>query len=185
MADRPDLAADQARRRRADSEVKLNRALRYPNLTVGVQSERTEAVQGADDRSTFGVGLGVTLPIWNHNQGGIALAQADLGRAEARERQRERMIRTEVESALRQFQVSAERLNAVRTGLLPRAEESRTIAEALYQEGATSLLQLLDAQRAFSEARLRAHQIFFEYQVSRSLLDRAVGTELTALGARQ
>ena len=182
---RPDLAAAQARRNRADSEVKLNRALRYPNLTFGFQSEQSRGVQGNDDLSTFGLGLGVTLPIWNRNQGGIALAQADLMQAEARVRQRDQVIRAEIQSALNQFRVSAERVEAVRTRLLPRVEESRKIAEALYEEGATNLLQLLDAQRAFNEARLRSHQILFEYQVSRSLLDRAVGAELTPLGAHQ
>jgi cobalt-zinc-cadmium efflux system outer membrane protein len=100
-------------------------------------------------------------------------------------RQRDQVIRAEIQSALNQFQVSAERVEAARSRLLPRAEESRKIAEALYEEGATNLLQLLDAQRAFNEARLRAHQILFEYQVSRSLLERAVGIELTALGAHQ
>ena len=185
MAHRPDLAAVQARRNRADSEVKFNRALRYPNLTFGFQSEQSRGVQGNDDLSTFGLGLGVTLPIWNQNQGGIALAQADLMQAEARVRQRDQVIRAEIQSALNQFRVSAERVEAVRTRLVPRAEESRKIAEALYEEGATNLLQLLDAQRAFNEARLRSHQILFEYQVSRSLIERAVGTELTALGAHQ
>ena len=181
---RPDLAAAQARRRRADSELKLNRAMRYPNLTVGLQSERIASVQGADDLSTFGVGLGIALPIWDRNQGGIALAEADLMHAEALARQRGRAIRAELASALDQFRVSAQRVEAVRTRLVPRAEESRTIAEALYEEGATSLLQLLDAQRVFNETRLRAHQILFEYQVNRFLLERAVGTELAATGTR-
>jgi len=179
---RPDLAAVQARQRRAESEVNLNRALRYPDLTVGLQSEYSSGLQGADDLSTFGVGVGVTLPIWNRNRGGIALAQADLRQTEARVRQQERAIRAEIDTALEQFRVSVERAEVVRSQLLPRTRESLTIAEALYEEGATSLLQLLDAQQAFNEAQLRAHQVLFEYQISRSLLDRAVGTELTALG---
>lgn len=178
---RPDLAAAQAGRRRAERDVKLNRALRYPNLTLGLQSERIDGVQGTDDLSTFGVGLGFTLPIWDRNRGGIASAQADLRHAEALAQQRERAIRAELESALDQFRLSAERAEAVRTRLLPRAEESRAIAEALYEEGATSLLQLLDAQRVVNEAKLRAHRIFFEHQVNRYLLERTVGTELSAL----
>lgn len=178
---RPDLAAAQAGRRRAESDVKLNRALRYPNLTVGLQSEQVEGVQGTGDLSTFGIGLGFTLPIWDRNRGGIASAHADLRHAEALAQQRERAIRAEIESALEQFRVSAERAEAVRTRLLPRAEASRTIAEALYEEGATSLLQLLDAQRVVNDAKLRAHRIFFEHQVNRFLLERTVGTELSAL----
>lgn len=182
LAARPDLAAVQARQRRAESEVKLNRALRYPDVTLGFQSEYSAGLQGADDLSTFGVGVGVTLPIWNRNRGGIAMAQADLRQTEARVRQRERAIRAEIDTALEQFRVSAERAEAVRSRLLPRTRESLTIAEALYEEGATSLLQLLDAQRAFSEAQLRAHQILFDYHVSRSLLERAVGTDLATPG---
>lgn len=182
LAARPDLAAVQARQRRAESEVNLNRALRYPNVTLGLQSEYSAGLQGADDLSTFGFGVGVTLPIWNRNRGGIALAQADLRQTEARVSQQHRAIRAEIVTALEQFRVSAERAEAVRSRLLPQTRESLTIAEALYEEGATSLLQLLDAQRAFNEAQLRAHQILFDYHVSRSLLERAVGTDLAALG---
>lgn len=184
LAARPDLAAVQARQRRAESEVRLNRALRYPDLTVGIESEYSSGLQGADDLSTFGVGVGVTLPIWNRNRGGIALAQADLRQTQARVSQQERAIRAEIETALAQFRVSAERATAVRSQLLPRTRESLAIAEALYEEGATSLLQLLDAQRAFSEVQVRAHQILFDYHVSRSLLERAVGMDLAALGTR-
>ncbi|MEW6681870.1 MAG: TolC family protein [Nitrospirota bacterium] len=183
LAARPDLAAVQASQRRAESEMRRNRALRYPDLTVGLESEYSAGVQGADDLSTFGFGLGVTLPIWNRNRGGIALAQADLRQAETRVQQQERVIRAEIETGLEQLRVSAERVRAVRSQLLPQSQESLTIAKALYEEGATGLLQLLDAQRAFNETQLRAHQILFEYHVNRWLLERAVGAELVTLGA--
>jgi outer membrane protein TolC len=63
----------------------------------------------------------------------------------------------------------------VRKRLLPQAEETRQIAGALFEEGATGLLQFLDARRAFNEVRLRYHQILFDYHVGRFRLEKAMG----------
>ena len=62
--------------------------------------------------------------------------------------------------------------------LLNEADESRSIALAAYQEGATPLLAVLDAQRTRSEVRQQYFRTLFDYQVSLIDLELAVGKEL-------
>jgi outer membrane protein TolC len=59
--------------------------------------------------------------------------------------------------------------------LLRRAEDARRIAEAAYREGATSLVQVLDAARAFAEARQVYYRALFARQQSIVELNAAIG----------
>ena len=99
-------------------------------------------------------GISFTLPLFDRNQGEIQRATGEHVTAELETKWMERAIASEVEA---EYQVS-ERLGARVTSLqqtfLRRAEESRQIALSAYQEGATTLLQVLDASRALNEARL-------------------------------
>jgi outer membrane protein TolC len=65
-----------------------------------------------------------------------------------------------------------------RNELLNEADESRSIALAAYQEVATQLLPVLDAQRTRSEVRQQYFRTLFDYQVSLIDLELAVGKEL-------
>ena len=62
--------------------------------------------------------------------------------------------------------------------LLNEADESRSIALAAYQEGATQLLPLLDAQRTRTEVRQQYFRTLFDYQTDLIDLELAVGKEL-------
>ena len=57
-------------------------------------------------------------------------------------------------------------------------DESRAIALAAYQEGATPLLSVLEAQRTRAEVRQQYFRTLFDYQTSLSELELAVGKEI-------
>ena len=99
-------------------------------------------------------GISFAVPLFDRNRGEIQRATSEHLAAELETKWMERAIASEVEA---EYQVS-ERLGARVTSLqqtfLRRAEESRQIALSTYQEGATTLLQVLDASRALNDARL-------------------------------
>ena len=68
---RSDLLAAREELRRVDTETRLQRALREPNVTVGGGYRR--------DFGTNAVVFGVTVPVplWNGNQGAVARATAE------------------------------------------------------------------------------------------------------------
>ncbi|MFZ0429430.1 MAG: TolC family protein, partial [Acidobacteriota bacterium] len=73
-------------------------------------------------------------------------------------------------------------LRRIEEGMLQRAEESWRISLAAYQEGATDLLRLLDAQQSRNEVRLLRIRTGLELQLSLVELEEAVGAENLAIG---
>jgi outer membrane protein TolC len=65
-----------------------------------------------------------------------------------------------------------------RDELLNQADESRSIALAAYEEGAAELVSVLEAQRTRAEVRQQYFRTLFDYQVSLSELEVAVGKEI-------
>jgi len=61
--------------------------------------------------------------------------------------------------------------------LLPSAAESLRLARLLFEEGETSLLDLLDAQRTAREARREEIRARFELSVALSELQRLLGPD--------
>ena len=60
-------------------------------------------------------------------------------------------------------------------GLLRQAEEALRIAKFSFQQGAASLLEVLDAQRVQRQTLFDYAQARFELSVALSRLERAVG----------
>ena len=58
-----------------------------------------------------------------------------------------------------------------------RADESRSISLAAYQEGAVDLIVLLDAQRVRAQAQEYYFQALYDYQVAVHELERAAGVD--------
>jgi len=84
----------------------------------------------------------------------------------------------EVNAAYAAFQTAREQVQTFRDELLNQADESRAIALAAYQEGATPLLSVLEAQRTRAEVRQQYFRTLFDYQTSLSELELAVGKEI-------
>ena len=99
-------------------------------------------------------GISLTVPLFDRNQGEIQRATGDRLAAELETQWMERAIAGEVEAEYQVVERLAARVTSLQPTFLRRAEESRQIALSTYQEGATTLLQVLDASRALSEARL-------------------------------
>ena len=84
----------------------------------------------------------------------------------------------EVDAAYEAFDTARGQVQIFRNEVLNQADESRSIALAAYEEGATPLLSVLEAQRTRAEVRQQYFKTLFDYQVSISELELAVGKDL-------
>src|SRR4029077_12479765 len=112
------------------------------------------------------------------NQAGIARAQADQKTADTLHEVAKSHTVAEVSAAYEAFQTARQLVQTFRDELLNQADESRSIALAAYQEGATPLLSVLEAQRTRAEVRQQYFKTLFDYQVGISELELAVGKEI-------
>ncbi len=87
-------------------------------------------------------------------------------------------VLAEVEAAYEAFQTTRQQVETFRNELLNQADESRSIALAAYEQGATELLPVLEAQRTRADVRHEYFRTLFNYQTSLIDLMLAVGQEI-------
>ena len=168
---RPELQAADARldAARAGVSVERSRIVRDVGVMVGAKT-----TQGTRSLMT---GLSLPIPLFDQNRGEIQRADAQRRIAMFEREQIARQIAADVSASYAAVQTLTEQLSLMRDSLLRRAEEARRIAEAAYREGATSLVQVLDAARALAEARQVYHRALFARQQSILELNAAIGRD--------
>ena len=172
LQQRPDVQATQREVSAAKQRLALEQARAKPDVSPWFGYKRV----AADDTVWFGVNI--PLKIRDRNQAGIARSEADRKAATALLEVAKSHTVAEVSAAYEAFQTAREQVETFRNELLNQADESRSIALAAYQEGATPLLSVLEAQRTRAEVRQQYFRTLFDYQVSLSELELAVGKEI-------
>ena len=169
---RPDVIAARRNVDAAQRSFDLAYALRHRDIDVAAEYQRN----GGENT----VGIVVTVPLFLHNnhQGEIDQAVAQLRQVKAQLAQVELQAMTEVDKAYRAYE-SSQRMLAVYTAeTVQKAEESFRIAGVSYKEGATSLLELRDAQRTYNQTRVGSNQAHYDYRMSLYQLGLATGKTL-------
>src|SRR5437867_936150 len=172
LRERPDVQAGEREVATARKRILLEEARAKPDISPFAGYKRV----ATDDTVMFGVTI--PLKVRDRNQAGIARAQADEKAAMALLEAAKSHTIEEVNAADAAFQTAREQVQTFRDELLNQADESRTIALAAYQEGATPLLAVLEAQRTRADVRQQYFRTLFDYQVSLSELELAVGKEI-------
>ena len=166
---RPDLLAAQQAVQRADTETRLQRALRTPNITLGGGYRR--------DFGTNAVVFGVTvpLPLSNRNQGGVARAEAERRQAANLATATATGVLLEVQQAVNAVDVSRARVAYIEREYLTPSRESRDIVLASYRLGTADLIDFLDAQRAFRDTLRTYNRALYEQRMGLFQLAAATG----------
>jgi len=172
LESRPDAAAARLEVELAAERIILEQARRQPDISPFAGYKRV----AADNTVLFGVS--VPLRIRDQNQAGIARAIADERAAKVQSQIVTNRALAEVESAYRAFESARSLVSTFQNDVLRQADESRTITLAAYEEGATDLLPVLEAQRTRSEIRQQYYRTLFEYQASVVQLELAAGRNL-------
>src|SRR6266850_2589448 len=172
LAERPDVQAAQREVEASKERLALENARAHTDITPFAWYKHL-----ADD-NTVSFGISIPLKIRDRNQAGIARAQADEKAAAALLEVARSHTIAEVKAAYEAFQTAREQVQIFRDELLDQADESQSIALAAYQEGATPLLTVLDAERTRAEVRQQYFKTIFDYQITLSDLELAVGKEI-------
>ncbi len=166
---RPDVLAAQHIVEAARRTLDLARAQRHRDLDVAVEYQRN----GSDN--TAGATISFPLFLSHKFEGQIAQGLAQLQQANAALDQAKLQVITDVDKAYQAYQVSQHVLQVYTAEALAKAEESFRIAEMSYRRGATSLLELQEAQRTLNQTRVATNQAAFDYRISLYQLEQATG----------
>jgi len=143
----PDLRAAEARVERAQHSLALERAQRVPDPALTAGYKRT------DSADTLVTGVTVPLPIFDQNRDNVTRAGAEARAALFDRDALRRQLTAELDSLFRAAQELAERARTVETDLLRPAEIVRNATRSSFREGATNILQLVDAERVYADAQ--------------------------------
>jgi outer membrane protein, heavy metal efflux system len=167
---RPDmtLAREAIEQARANLHLQQANAKPDPDLHFGY-----ERIAGVD---TFYAAAQIPLPIRNRNQGQIEAAAGEMRAAESSVAATEAAIRSELESAMRDYESRQKLLDETLRPMRARANDVYQIVDAAYRETGSDLLRLLDAERIKIETEVMYARALSEFQQSAVALETAQGT---------
>jgi cobalt-zinc-cadmium efflux system outer membrane protein len=175
---RPELVGGRARVAAARAAVAVERRLVVREAGASFGVKRTSGI------SSMIAGISLSVPIVDRNRGQVDRATAERLAAEHELAWIERAVAAEVTGAYEVAQRLAAQVSELQRAFLGRAEESSRITLAAYQEGAATLLQVLDATRTLAAARLSYSRTFLAARESLFELMVAAGDD-SATAARQ
>jgi len=170
---RGELRALHQSRERATLEADAARRARLPSPTVFGGVKRADGPSGREAGGVFGLRLGV--PLFDTGNREAARWETERERVELERAAIEQRVRSEIAGA-------AEVLTLRRTALTQdqpgAADQLVQIAEVAYREGEVGILELLDAVRTASRARMRTIELRLDARLAEIALERAVGETL-------
>jgi outer membrane protein, heavy metal efflux system len=173
---RPDLLALRRDSARSLADIRLQQAQGKVDYTVGTEYHRQyDNAHG----NSMGFFFSAPLPVFNRNQGEIDRARREQEQIQMRIRAQQAAVETEVRNAWVQYTTSRDLLQSIESDLLGQAQEVRSTMEYSYRRGEASLVEFLDAQRAFNDARQSYNDARADYSRSLYLMDSISGKAVT------
>ena len=166
--------------RRRRSEVDAQKAARQaarreawpdPSLTAGYKRQ-------SDGFEGVFLGVGIPLPLFDRNRGAAEAESARLETARTQKALARREIRNEVRRAHDAYASARRQFQLVGGDLLTGGDDLLRIAQASYDEGEMSLVELLDAASAYRDARLKTIDLRKALWTRYFTLRRAMGRPL-------
>ena len=137
--------ADQAR-----AQVRLAALQNTPNLQLQTAALYDFAIRAP----VANVQVGIMLPVWNQNQGNILAAQGRLAQAEAGVGQARVRLRERLTTAYQKYRNARRQADLYERQILPDARAALEQVEKVYEARGERFFETLDARRVVAQARI-------------------------------
>ncbi len=146
----PQVAALAINISRACAALDRARVEPIPDVTAQVSVQ----YDAATEDTVTGVQVGMPLPLWNRNQGGIGKARHDLAAAQHQFQRVELQLTAQLAERIRQLEAAQAQADAYQDRILRRAQHNLDLTSQAYNAGEVSYLELLTVQRTYFESNL-------------------------------
>jgi outer membrane protein TolC len=175
----PQYRTARANERAAEAVLKSQRGDYLPTFSVGGLHQRydTQLFPGAANISSLT--FSVSLPIWDDGQREIEITRARVNRDVARavRNDLERVVRRDVTDAYDVYQTSRVAVDLAQVGVTV-ARETYRMQELRYRSGASTILDLLDAQVNLAQAEAVLVQAHYANRLALAGLEAILGRRL-------
>ncbi|MBW3518342.1 TolC family protein [Flavobacterium sp. NKUCC04_CG] len=163
----------------SSNEVRLAQAERVVDLGLSLGVENNSFVRNAvaptPGHTAVKAGISVPLKFSNKKDAGLKTALYEQKQAELEYRDVELELEKEIAQALRTYWTKQKQIQQFENSMLEEAKEVLDGITYSYQRGASSLLEVLNAQRTYNETREAYVEARFDYAVALVELEKAVG----------
>lgn len=189
----PRLRALTTRESSAEARLNLERAKRYPDVTIGVNAGR----EGPATNSSFDalgiqnsssgrerlatISLSVPLPLFKRNQLGVGQAATQLNQAQIERQTTQRDIRAAVLALWSRLQSLELRIRRLQESVVPALDDNQALSIKSRAAGQIALLELIVVNRQALDARRDLLDAQTEYQTTRAALELAAGWQLQGI----
>jgi cobalt-zinc-cadmium efflux system outer membrane protein len=175
LARRPDYQAALRDQARSVAELRLQIAQGKVDYVIGAEYRRQQGIAGTGN--SLGFFFSAPIPLFNRNQGEIARAGRERQQIEARTRALEAQMRGELDAAWQSYDTARSLLTRIEGEMLDKARRVLASMEYSYRVGEASLIELLDAQRAFNDTMQGYNEARAEYARGLYLIDSVTGKD--------
>ncbi len=178
LSGRPEITAAQAVLSASRAGVRAARLRRVPD--VALQARRESFERGSDG----GVALAVSLPFLDW---GSSAAEERRARAESQSREKQLeatrdQIAVQIEEAVARVTTASRIVKGFEGDILAKSEELAAMARKGYEKGASSYLEVLEAQRTLRSVRTDYYSALAEHAKALAQLEWASASEVRASG---
>jgi cobalt-zinc-cadmium efflux system outer membrane protein len=174
LFNRPDILGALAEYAASQSALQLEIAKQYPDIHLG------PGYSWDQGENKWSVGLSLTLPVFNRNQGPIAEAEARRTETAARFTALQARVIGEVARALAGYQAALRALETADALVSSRKEQQHSV-QSIFDLGQTDRLELVSVQLEVDSAMLSRLDAFFKVEQSLALLEDAMQSPLDPL----
>jgi cobalt-zinc-cadmium efflux system outer membrane protein len=177
-AHRTDAKIAVANLEQAEIMVRQAKRARFPDisLTAGYSEQCSSGSCSSDP--AFNAGVQGNMPVFYQQQGEIRRAESNAKVAERNVDKVKAQLLSDVTQAFAAYVSAKSQVERMEGKLLDQARVSRDLAQHMYQRGAASFIDFMDAQRAYVASRLEYNQDLANYWSAVYQLEQATGISL-------
>lgn len=172
----PDLAVLRAGYEVTERRLELEIAEQYPDLKIGASFEGDPG----ESKKVWGLGLGLSLPVFDGNQQGIMMAEKEREKVRSAYEATLSEKLAALEGLHERYELALEKQRLLAEVAIPRSQRNLDLALRSIRAGAIDSLKYLEVERAMRDLLIEAVESEWEARRTLNEMERIVGRPLVA-----
>ncbi|MET0945316.1 MAG: TolC family protein [Flavobacterium sp.] len=174
IANRPDYLAKQKEIDVNEINVKWQKSLSVPDITVGATYDQRSGAFNKEANLT----LGIPLPLWNKNKGNIKYAQTILDQSKVEKQNFDLQLQTEITSAWNKWDESRKNYAVIKPTVNADFDAVYNGMLTNFQKRNVSLLEFTDFMESYNQATVQVNELKKKLALSGEELNSTINKDL-------
>ena len=174
IANRPDYLAKQKEIDANELNVKWQKSLSVPDITLGAKYDQRSGAFNNEGNLT----VGIPLPLWNQNKGNIKYAQTILAQSKVEKQNFDLQLQNEITSAWNKWEESRKNYVVVKPNVNSDFEAVYNGILTNFQKRNISLLEFTDFMESYNQVNIQVNELKKKLALSAEELNSTINKDL-------